>query len=54
MRRHSNGKCTILSVYADDIIITGDDTSGIVDVKKQLGMSFDVTLVLFAIFLVVR
>ena len=42
IRRRSDGKCIILSVYVDDIIIIGDDTSGIADVKKQLGMSFDV------------
>ena len=42
IRRRSDGKCTILSVCVDDIIITRDDTSGFADVKKQLGTSFDV------------
>lgn len=32
----------ILSVYVDDIILTGDDRSGIVQVKKNLSSVFDV------------
>ena len=40
IRRHSG--CIILSVYVDDIIITGNDTAGITEVKETLGTIFDV------------
>ena len=42
IRRQSQGRCIIISIYVDDIIITGDDASGIVQVKRDLGTSFDV------------
>ena len=42
IRRHSQGQCIIISVYVDDIIITGSHTSGIAKVKKDLGLSFDI------------
>ncbi|GFS37954.1 hypothetical protein Acr_00g0054850 [Actinidia rufa] len=34
--------CIIISVYVDDIIITGDDASGIVQVKCGLRKAFDI------------
>uniref|UniRef100_A0A5B6Z3F8 Reverse transcriptase Ty1/copia-type domain-containing protein n=1 Tax=Davidia involucrata TaxID=16924 RepID=A0A5B6Z3F8_DAVIN len=42
IRRGSNSLCILLSVYVDDIIITGDDTPGIAQVKQDLGRFFDV------------
>lgn len=40
--RHSNKKITILVVYVDDIIITGDDEAEIVELKKCLRNAFEV------------
>jgi hypothetical protein len=40
--RHSNQKITILAVYVDDIIITGDDATEITRVKSCLSKSFEV------------
>ncbi|GFY95374.1 hypothetical protein Acr_10g0007590 [Actinidia rufa] len=40
--RQSQGRCIIISVYVDDIIITGDDASGIVQVKCGLRKAFDI------------
>ena len=40
IRRRSDGRCTLLSIYVNDIIITGDDITGIV--KQAFGQSFDV------------
>ena len=37
-----DGRSVIILVYVDDIIITGDDTPGIIKVKKALSQSFDV------------
>jgi hypothetical protein len=42
IRRRSDGRCIILLVYVDDIILTGDDTLGIAHVKQNLGRVFDV------------
>ncbi|GFZ05939.1 hypothetical protein Acr_18g0001090 [Actinidia rufa] len=42
IRRQSQGRCIIISVYVDDIIITGDDASGIVQVKCGLRKAFDI------------
>ena len=42
IHRQSQGRCIIISVYVDDIIITSDDASGITQVKHDLGTSFDV------------
>ena len=42
IRRQPQGRCVIISVYVDDIIITGDDASGIVQVKHGLKRSFDI------------
>jgi hypothetical protein len=40
--RH-NGSCiTILVVYVDDIVITGDDVEGIGSLKERLGRDFEV------------
>ncbi|GFY95385.1 hypothetical protein Acr_10g0007700 [Actinidia rufa] len=39
--RRPNGQCVIISVYVDDIIITGDDASGIERVKQILRKAFD-------------
>jgi hypothetical protein len=33
IHRRSDGRCIILLVYVDDIILTGDDTPGIAHVK---------------------
>jgi hypothetical protein len=38
----SDGRCIILLVYVDDIILTGDDAQGIAHVKQSLGKVFDV------------
>ncbi|GFY96881.1 dihydroxyacetone kinase [Actinidia rufa] len=37
IRRQSQGRCIIISVYVDDIIITGDDASSIVQDTGMLG-----------------
>ncbi|GFY92444.1 hypothetical protein Acr_08g0008400 [Actinidia rufa] len=42
IRRQSQGRCIIISVYVDDIIITGDDASGIVQVKCGLRKAFNI------------
>uniref|UniRef100_A0A2N9IQH4 Reverse transcriptase Ty1/copia-type domain-containing protein n=1 Tax=Fagus sylvatica TaxID=28930 RepID=A0A2N9IQH4_FAGSY len=42
IRRGSDGRCIILLVYVDDIILTGDDTPGITHVKQSLGKVFDI------------
>jgi hypothetical protein len=42
IRRRSDGRCIILLVYVDDIIVTRDDTPGIAHVKERLGKVFDV------------
>uniref|UniRef100_A0A2N9GKI4 Uncharacterized protein n=1 Tax=Fagus sylvatica TaxID=28930 RepID=A0A2N9GKI4_FAGSY len=42
IRRRSDGRCIILLVYMDDIILIGDDTPGITHVKERLGKNFDV------------
>jgi len=39
---HSNNRVTILAVYVDDIIITGDDTLEIARLKKNLSKEFEV------------
>jgi hypothetical protein len=38
--RRPDGCCIILLVYVDDIILTGDDTQGIAQVKQDLGKIF--------------
>ncbi|GFY93864.1 hypothetical protein Acr_09g0003100 [Actinidia rufa] len=43
IHRRPNGQCVIISVYVDDIIITGDDVSGIKRVKQTLRKAFDTT-----------
>ncbi|KAJ4737614.1 Transposon Ty1-H Gag-Pol polyprotein [Rhynchospora pubera] len=40
--RHHKGHCTMLAVYVDDIIITGDDEKEIAQLKVQLGKVFEV------------
>ena len=40
--RHNKGKITILTVYVDDIIITGDDKEEIARLKECLGKAFEV------------
>jgi hypothetical protein len=40
--RHFKGKITILAVYVDDIIITGDDEGEIARLKKCLSKAFEV------------
>lgn len=40
--RHSNCQITILAVYVDDIIITGDDDVEISRLKKSLSKEFEV------------
>ena len=41
--KHSNqGRCTILSVYVNDIILTGDDQDEINKLKKVLAAEFEV------------
>ena len=42
IHHHPQGQCIIISVYVDDIIITGDDASGIIQVKCDLGQIFDI------------
>jgi hypothetical protein len=40
--KHSNQKITILAVYVDDIIFTGDDKAEIVKLKMCLSKAFEV------------
>jgi hypothetical protein len=40
--RHSGNQVTILAVYVDDIIITGDDTLEVAQLKKNLSKEFEV------------
>jgi len=40
--RHSGNHITILAVYVDDIIITGDDTMEIDRLKESLSKEFEV------------
>ena len=40
--RRPDGCCIILLIYVDDIILTGDDTQGIAQLKQDLGKIFDV------------
>jgi hypothetical protein len=40
--KHSSCKITILAVYVDDIIITGDDDEEILELKKCLSKTFEV------------
>ena len=40
IRRRPDGCCIILLIYVDDIILTGDDTPGISQVKRDLGKGF--------------
>jgi hypothetical protein len=42
IRRRSDGRCIILLVYVDDIILTGDDIPRIAYVNQSLGKIFDV------------
>ncbi|GMP48117.1 hypothetical protein CsSME_00015587 [Camellia sinensis var. sinensis] len=42
IRRQPNGRCIILLVYVDDIILRGDDTIGIAKVKQELSRVFDI------------
>lgn len=41
-RWQANGRCIIFLVYVDDIILIGDDATGIAQVKKDLSYVFDV------------
>ena len=40
--KHKESQITILAVYVDDIVITGDDSKEIVCLKKKLGEAFEV------------
>ena len=40
--RHQDSRITILAVYVDDIVITGDDTEEIKKLKERLGRAFEV------------
>ena len=40
--KYAAGKVAILIVYVDDIVITGDDITEIVDLKKYLDQEFEV------------
>lgn len=42
IRRNFAGQCIVLLVYVDDIILTGDDSIGIDQVKRNLGHTFDI------------
>jgi hypothetical protein len=39
-KKTTRGKVTLVGVYVDDLIVTGDDTSGIREIKQQLGKEF--------------
>ena len=39
---NSKGNLTILIVYADDVIITGDDAEGIKKLNQNLSKHFDI------------
>lgn len=41
-KRSRDGKISILIVYVDDIILTGDDLEGIRGLKKQLSQDFEI------------
>ena len=40
--RHQSSRITILAVYVDDIVITGDDVEEIMKLKGRLGRAFEV------------
>ena len=40
--RHQSSRITILAVYVDDIVITGDDVEEIKKLKEKLGRAFEV------------
>jgi hypothetical protein len=40
--RHKGSCITILAVYVDDIVITGDDVEEIKSLKEKLGRTFEV------------
>jgi hypothetical protein len=40
--RHKGSCITILAVYVDDIVITGDDVEEIKSLKERLGRTFEV------------
>ena len=42
IKKSGNGKITILIVYVDDIIVTGDDLEEIGKLKKQLAKEFEI------------
>jgi hypothetical protein len=42
VKRTSGDKVVVLLVYVDDIILTGNDTTGIEDVKKRLAEEFEI------------
>ena len=42
IKKSRNGKITILIVYVDDIIVTGDDLEEIEKLKKQLAKEFEI------------
>jgi len=41
--KRTNGKLKILLLYVDDLLITGDDTEGISELKQQLQSEFEMT-----------
>ena len=42
IHHQTQGRCIIISIYVDAIIITRDNASGIVQAKHDLKMSFDI------------
>ena len=42
IKKSGNGKITILIVYVDDIIVTGDDLEEIEKLKKQLAKELEI------------
>ena len=40
--QHANDKAAILIVYVDDIVITGDDSQEITNLKRYLAREFEV------------